>query len=503
MTTAIAFADPEITGKEEAVIVPIFKGTRKLKGLSKKLDTLCHSVITGYLGRGNFTGEGGKTLLVAQSVPQAPQHILLLGLGERDKLNAERIAQFSGSASRALSGSKLKTAHLLIDEIPAGSTRERFLFSFLKGFLLAQYRFSLKGESKNREDEVERLFVKCSRERSRLSRISKNAQIVTEHTAKVRDMVNSPANTLTPAGMALEAKALCKAYGMNCRVMDLREIEKRKMGAISTVSKGSREEPRLIVMEYNRDHKRLPLVCLVGKGVTFDSGGISIKHWEHMNEMKGDMAGGALVINTLAAAARMKMPLRLVGIIPAVENLPDGAAFKPGDIVRTYAGKTIEVISTDAEGRLILCDALSYAREFDPLLIMDFATLTGACAIALGTRIAGVMGNHQEYIDSLLKEGKAAGEPIWQLPLDDSFREMIKGDITDYKNYSGRDGSTITAAALLAEFVGDVPWIHVDIAGTFWGDGGKISYQTKGGTGYGVDLTLRFLEKIARRRKKR
>jgi leucyl aminopeptidase len=269
------------------------------------------------------------------------------------------------------------------------------------------------------------------------------------------------------------------------------------MGAILSVAKGSREEPKLIVMHYNKARKNLPVICFVGKGVTFDSGGISLKPWEHMNEMKGDMAGAAVVIEAVAAAARLEVPFQIVGVVPAVENMPGGSALKPGDVVTTYSGKTIEVLSTDAEGRLILSDAITYVRKhYDPVVTVDYATLTGSVLMALGTRIAGIMGNSQSHIKSLIAAGERAGEPVWQLPLDDYFSKSIEGDITDYKNYSGRNGSTIAAAAFLGKFAGDKPWIHVDIAGTFWNETGS-AYSQKGATGYGLDLTLRFLEKIA------
>ncbi|NIM18894.1 MAG: leucyl aminopeptidase [Candidatus Latescibacteria bacterium] len=503
MITKISFTGPDVSGREEAVIVPLFKGTRALKGAVRKLDAICNSAITGYLDRGNFDGSGGKTLLVALSAPGAPRHILLLGLGEREKLDPEKTAHYAGTASLALKNNKIKTAHLILDGTPGGAAKEDFVFSFLKGFLLAQYTFSLKEEPEEETASVETLHLMCGKERSRLSRVAARARIVTDRTAKVRDMVNAPPNALTPAKMALEAKAISKETGIECRVMNLKELQRRKMGAITSVAKGSKEEPNLIVMQYNRDRERLPLVCLVGKGVTFDSGGISLKSWEKMSEMKGDMAGGALVINVLAAAAELKLPLRLTGIVPCAENLPGGSAYKPGDIVRTFAGKTVEVISTDAEGRLVLSDALAYAKEFNPHVIVDFATLTGACVIALGTRIAGVIGTSQEHVDAFLQAGKATGEPVWQLPLNGNFREMVKGDITDFKNFSGREASTITAAALLSEFVGDIPWVHLDIAGPFWNEGGKVSYQTKGATGYGVDLTIHYLEKMASRRRGR
>jgi leucyl aminopeptidase len=282
--------------------------------------------------------------------------------------------------------------------------------------------------------------------------------------------------------------------------MGRREIARLGMGGLIGVSRGSALEPRFVTLHYNKgasSRRGLPLVCLVGKGVTFDSGGLSIKPWQNMHEMKGDMAGGAVVMNAVAAASRLGFDLEIVALVPCVENMPDGTALRPGDVLTTHSGKTIEVLSTDAEGRLILADALSYAQRFDPDLIVDVATLTGSVVIALGTRIAGVMGNDRALIDRLIAAGESAGERLWPLPLDDQFKEMIKGDVADFKNFAGKDGGTITAAALLGEFVGRTPWVHIDIAGTFWSQDSKAPHRVKGATGYGVDLMLRFLESLS------
>ena len=499
MIPTVTLADKEPTGSEEAVLIPLFKDTRTLKGSVRRLDRLYNSEISRYLDVGHFDGSAGKMRLLPLRTETNLCHVLLVGLGERPKLDVEKIAQYAGTASRQLKVLKIKKAHLLIDLAPAGAARNSFLHAFLKGYLLARYDFSLKTKSKNEKPGAETLVINCGQDKAKLSRTVQRVKTIIEHVTKVRDMVNAPANTMTPNDMAREARTVSKASGISCRVLSLKEIQKKKMGGILSVAKGSVEEPKLIVMQYNMDRRRLPLVCLVGKGVTFDSGGISLKSWEHMSEMKGDMAGGAVVINTVAAAARLKLPVRIVGVVPCVENMPSSRALKPGDIINTYSGKTIEVISTDAEGRLILSDAITYAGEFKPSLVVDIATLTGACLIARGTRIAGVMGTSQNYIQQLVQSGTTTGEPVWQLPLDETFQDMVKGDITDYKNYSGRYGSSITAAALLAEFAGQTPWFHIDIAGTFWADSSKVSYHSKGGTGYGVDLLIRFLESFSSR----
>jgi len=492
MIKSIVRSSAVLTGKEEVLVLPVFDGERKLTGVAKKLDVLCRSSISKSIG--HFDARPGATLMIAFHQSKTPQNVLLLGMGRRGDLDAERAANAGGSASRALKGRKFRTCHLLLTDAFEGD----YLDSFLKGVLLAQYSFAVKGGAGGGGETLRKVVV-LSENRGAAAAIAR-ARAVAEHTAIARDLVNEPANRMTPAILAERATALARQYGVACRVMTKKEIEKMGFAAVLSVAKGSREEPRFIVMHHNKGAAKrdgVPLVCLVGKGVTFDSGGISIKPWLNMHEMKGDMAGGALVIGAITAAARMKMPVEVVGLIPCVENMPSGTAFRPGDIIDTYAGKTIEILSTDAEGRLILSDALAYAREYDPDVIVDFATLTGAVVIALGTRIAGVMGNDQDYIDWLEEAGCEAGELVWQLPLDETFSELVKGDISDYKNYSGRDASSITAAALLGEFAGDTPWVHVDIAGTFWSEGNRTSYNAKGATGYGVDLALRFLEKVA------
>ncbi len=492
--TTIVRGQPRFTGKEEVVVLPLCKG-EKLTGLAKKLDVLSRSAISRLLSAGRFTCEPGATLLFSQRVGRAPDHVLFVGLGEAARVNNERVARAAGSAAKSLQSANFKTCHVVLDQLPGTGSPNDYLHPFLKGLLRAQYTFMLSAEPEPAR-RLKRVTVLAAGSRG-VTAAMRYARVVVEHTEAVRNLVNTPGDRMTPGKLADEAKALAKRHGLQCSVMGLRELQRLKMGAVLSVAQGSREEPRFITFHYNKRVKHdLPRICLVGKGVTFDSGGISIKPWADMNEMKGDMAGGALVLSATVAAAREKLPLEIIALVPCVENMPSGSAFRPGDVITTYAGKTIEVLSTDAEGRLILSDALTYACEFKPDVIVDFATLTGAVSIALGTRIAGAMGNSQHYIDRLIEAGKAAGEPVWQFPLDDFFYEAVRGDISDYKNYSGRDGSTITAAALLGEFVGETPWVHLDIAGTFWGDG-KVSYQPKGATGYGVDLTLRFLRSLA------
>jgi leucyl aminopeptidase len=317
---------------------------------------------------------------------------------------------------------------------------------------------------------------------------------------RVRDWVNTPANRMTPRAFAAQAKASLALPGLRCRVLTRAQLEKAGMNGVIAVGRGSREDPCFLVAEHALAKKDRPLVCLVGKGVTFDSGGLSIKPWEKMNEMKSDMAGAASVVAAIALAVQLDLPLRLVALAPCVENMPDGGAFRPGDVVTLASGKSVEVLSTDAEGRLILADAVAYARaRYQPSVIVDMATLTGGVLIALGTRIAGILGNSPRDLDDMRAAGERAGEPVWPLPLDDRFVAMIKGDFSDYKNYGGRNASVITAAALIGTSAASTRWVHVDIAGTSWNEGNGPAYQTRGATATGVDLLLRYLEIVAAR----
>ena len=508
MIKSISRKPVEFTGNEDIVVIPLFEGRRELKGPAKKLDVLCRSGVSSYIKTTNFKPKLGKTAIIGFTQPKAPNHVMLLGMGKASRLTPETLTAVGGNASRALKSRGFKSCHILLDESFTGEQSERSersesLYSFFKGFALAHYTFSLKsgraGVSGLRKVTV------MSNDTGTVDAAIKKGKIIAEYTGIVRDLVNRPADDVTPVMMAEEAKSLAADHGLEYRAMGLKQIEKLKMGAVLAVARGSRREPRFVSLHYNKGlaaRNGVPKVCLVGKGVTFDSGGISIKPWQAMNEMKGDMAGAAVVMSVIGAAAKFELPIEIIGLLPCVENMPDGIAIKPGDVITTYSGKTIEIISTDAEGRLILSDALAYANEFKPDVIVDIATLTGAVIIALGTRIAGALGNSQDEVDRLVTASRATGESAWQLPIDDSFKEMIKGDISDYKNFSGRDGSTITAAALLGEFVGSTPWVHVDIAGTFWAQNAKVPYQSKGATGFGVDLMIAYLESLAAKKTK-
>jgi leucyl aminopeptidase len=297
---------------------------------------------------------------------------------------------------------------------------------------------------------------------------------------------------MTPKDLANEARESAKGKNIRCTVLDAEKMKEVGMNALLAVARGSDEPPQLIILEYRGGKKSSPVIALVGKGITFDSGGISIKPSEKMDEMKTDMAGGAAVIATVRAAAELGLPLNLVGIVPATENLPGGRAYKPGDIISSLSGRTIEVVTTDAEGRLILADALAYAARFKPAAIIDLATLTGACVVALGEHVIGMMGTDDELKREIREAADLTGERVWELPLWEEYHEQIKGDAADFKNSGGRAGGAITAAAFLSKFTGDTPWVHLDIAGPACVAKDK-PYIPKGASGVGVRLLVQFL----------
>jgi leucyl aminopeptidase len=307
-----------------------------------------------------------------------------------------------------------------------------------------------------------------------------------------RDLVSQPGNVVTPAFLADTAQELAVSNNLKCRVYELEELKELGMNALVAVGKGSVETPRLIVLEYRGAGEKDRPVVLVGKGITFDSGGISIKPGAGMEEMKTDMAGSAAVLGAMTAAAGLKLPLNLVGVIPTAENMPDGKAYKPGDVVTSLSGTTIEITNTDAEGRLILCDALHFAQKYRPTAMIDLATLTGACVVALGHEASGLMGNDPRLVNALIKADERCGEQVWELPLWDGYGEAMKSDIADLKNAGSREGGSITAGWFLKQFVGKTHWAHLDIAGTAWGDKSRPC-APKGATGVGVRLLIEYL----------
>ncbi|HLM57419.1 MAG TPA: leucyl aminopeptidase, partial [Pyrinomonadaceae bacterium] len=335
-----------------------------------------------------------------------------------------------------------------------------------------------------------------------LRRGAERGRVVGESVNFTRDLANEPGAYMTPTIMAERAQGIANEFGLEIDVLDRDRMEQEGMGALLSVARGSDEPPKMMVLTYTPEGKGAPAdgeeyLALVGKGITFDTGGISIKPGENMELMKYDMTGGATVLGVMRAVAQLKPPIPILGVVPATENMPSGKATKPGDVVRAMSGKTIEIINTDAEGRLILADAVSYAKKLGATKVIDMATLTGAVSIALGDVNTGLLGTDQELIDEIIESGREVGEKFWQLPLDKEYTKQIKSDIADIKNVGGRKAGTITAAAFIKEFADGLSWAHLDIAGTAWGDEAK-PFRSKGPTGVAVRTLLNFIERSVR-----
>ncbi len=455
----------------------------------------CDAALGGCLGRlaetREFTGKTGTTHLLHTLGKLPAERLLLVGLGKKDDLTRERLRQAAGYAMQALRGTRcasFASALHLASALPGAQE------SVTAGSLLGSYSFDLY-----KTKEIEQRFsfdamtlLVPGQEPEQARTTAEQAEKLCRGVFLARDLVSHPGNVVTPGYLAQAAREMAARNGMEYRVYEQEELESLGMNALLGVGKGAAEPPRLIVVSYQGEGAKGRPVVLVGKGITFDSGGISIKPGPGMEEMKTDMAGAAAVLGTLEAAALLRLPVNLVGIVPTAENMPDGKAFKPGDVLTSLSGTTIEITNTDAEGRLILCDALHFAQKFKPAAMIDLATLTGACVVALGHEATGLLGNDQRLADALKKAGEETGERLWQLPLWDEYGEGMKSDIADLKNSGSRDGGTIKAAWFLKQFVGETRWAHLDIAGTAWSDKARPC-SPKGATGVGVRLLIEYL----------
>jgi leucyl aminopeptidase len=442
---------------------------------------------------GDFKGRENESCVVYTQQGKRTRRYLVVGLGERKKSTLERYRRASATAAKRARLLRAKTLAIFVPGTirPFGHT----VLALTEGALLSLYRFD-KYISKKEEspDQLESISI-VTEGRAKLNEgkaAVEKARTISEATALARDLGNAPGNEIYPQTLAEAARQSAERAGYQATILDEQEIDDLGMGGVIGVSRGSAHPPRFIILEYGPSSKR-PIV-LVGKGVTFDSGGISIKPSAGMAEMKMDMSGAAAVIGTFEAVARLKLPVHIVGLIPAVENLPSGNALRPGDILRHYNGKTSEVDNTDAEGRLVLADALGYAETFKPLAVIDLATLTGAVVVALGHHATGMMGNDPNLMQQLKIAGETTYERVWQLPLFEEYEKQIKSDIADVKNTGGRWAGSITGGLFLKRFIGNYKWVHLDIAGTAMleenGD-----YAFKGASGVGVRLLTEFLRR--------
>jgi len=470
----------------DAIVVNLFEGVEQPGGATAAVDKALDGAISSLISRGRVNGKFGEVNIV-HTFGRLPAGIVAIaGLGKREDFNVDRIRRVAGEFCRALRKVNChKIATILHGAGVRGVELEASAQAITEGTLLGLYSFD-KYKKPEYENIKEMLIVVREKEIVPvLERSINKGKLIAEAVNLARDMGNEPANYMTPGQMAEVAKEIAGKYDLEIKVFDREDIEAMGMGALLGVAKGSNQPPRLIILSYRGDESSEKTLGFLGKGITFDSGGISIKPSEGMADMKDDMAGAAAVMTALGAIAQLKPRINVTAIIPATENLPSGTAYKPGDVLKTMNGKTIEVISTDAEGRLILADALSYAQKLGLSPLIDLATLTGACRVALGLLYSGLFGNNQSLIDKVLSVAQRTGEKMWHMPMPQEYKEQIKSEIADIKNTGNRYGGAITAALFLAEFVDDTPWVHIDIAGPRLSNK-ESGYIVKGATGFGV-----------------
>jgi len=423
-----------------------------------------------------------------------------VGLGKKQELTLDKVRGVVAETCRMLRQKRVDdiTTRAIGTEI-GGITPERAAQAVTEGVLLGLYSFRKHMTKEAEHGEIKQLTI-MENDDTRLPAIKRGSdrgKILAEATNLARDMGNEPANYMTPSHMAELAVQLAENYGLEVSILEQEQMRELNMGALLGVTQGSEQPPKFIVLRYQGGDSDEAPVALVGKGITFDSGGISIKPSQGMDEMKVDMAGAAAVIAAMSAIAQLKPGINVISLTPCTENLPSGKALKPGDILTAMNGKTIEIVNTDAEGRLILADALCYARELGARQIVDVATLTGACKAALGELYSGALGNNQELMDKVIATSAEAGELIWQMPMPEQYKEQIKSTVADMKNVGNRWAGTITAALFLAEFVNDTPWVHLDIAGTNTSDKER-GYLVKGATGVPVRTLANLILSLAK-----
>ncbi len=474
----------------DCLVVGILQGAG-LSGVARQVDRVTDGAISSLVEKGDIAGKQSQTALLRNVPNMACARLLVVGLGkpENVKLGTYRNACFTAAMELNKTGCRDALFCLHDSDKPKADLSQKVRHA-VEAIGDAVYQFD---ELKSKHDANSTLttvdfFVHRRNQMPGLQTGVKQGGAITMGKKFAKDLANLPGNICTPTYLADRARSLRKSHELRITVLDEDRMEQLGMGALLSVSRGSRQPAKLIIVRHDGGRKNAAPVALVGKGLTFDAGGISLKPAEKMDEMKYDMCGGASVLGALLAAAEMKLPINIVGVIPSSENLPDGDANKPGDIVTSMSGQTIEVLNTDAEGRLILCDALTYTQTFKPEVVVDIATLTGACVVALGKQASGLMGNDQNLIEELLEAGETSLDRAWPLPLWDEYQPLLKSNFADMANIGGRYAGAITAACFLSRFTEKFKWAHLDIAGTAWLEGGK-----KGATGRVVPLLTQFL----------
>jgi len=481
----------------DALIVNLFDGVTHPGGATGAVDRALGGQITALIAAGEIKGKLGEAPVIhtAGRIPAA--RVIVAGLGKSADFSVEAVHKAVASSVRAAKKKACRRiATILHGAGIAGMNTDRSAQAVVEGAFIGDFDPD-SYKTSEREKEIEFLtIIERDADKARSAKQAAAAgEIIAREMNQARSLVNMPANELSPSDFAKEAQRRAEALGLDCEVLDEKQIEKQGFGLLTAVGRGSARPPRLVVLRH-QPRKRGPVIGLVGKGITFDSGGLSLKPAENMELMKGDMAGAAAVLSAICAIAQLKVPTNAAAFMPLAENMPGGSATRPGDVIKTYAGKSVEIINTDAEGRLILADALAYAAKSGATHLVDVATLTGAMVIALGRITTGVLGNNRDLMERIKAAAEKAGERVWEMPLFDEYREQIKSPIADMKNIGGRPAGPITAAMFLKEFVGDTPWVHLDIAGTSWNEG-DLSYMAKGPTGVPVRTLVELCRDFA------
>ena len=481
--------------KSGCVAVGVFE-SRKLSVPAAALDKAAKGVISRLLQAGDMDGRAGTTLLLHRLPALACERVLLVGLGPEKSFNAKVYRNAVQSAMRAVNATGAADAELHLTALSLTDKRD-ITWRMMQAACLAiesAYRFDrMKSKPEPRTSALKRLTLTYTNtgDRQPAERGLEQGLALGHGMNLAKDLGNLPGNVCTPTYLADEARELAKRYrttGMKAQILDRADMKKLGMGTLLSVARGSAEPPKLIVLEYRNGPKSQKPVVLVGKGVTFDTGGTSLKPAGEMDEMKFDMSGAGSVLGTLKAVGEMRLPINVIGIIPATENMPGSRATKPGDIVTSMSGQTVEILNTDAEGRLILCDALTYAERYEPTAVIDIATLTGACVIALGHVVSGLFANDDALAEEVLTAGEASHDRAWHMPLHDEYQDQLKSNFADFANIGGRPAGAVTAACYLSRFTKKFKWVHLDVAGTAWKSG-----KEKGSTGRPVPLLTQFL----------
>ncbi|MEJ2705394.1 MAG: leucyl aminopeptidase [Sedimentisphaerales bacterium] len=495
--------------KTDMLAVGLFSDVEKLDKVNKELDGKLNGPIRRLIKLGDFKGKEGTSAVVYGNERVGAKRILLVGLGDKKKATLDTLRMAAAHAAKKSVENKAKTVGLALHKVFG----RKFDIAAMgqacaEGTCFGSYRYDeYITESENgRLDSLKVEMVDPDAQTlKQLKEGLASGAVIGKAQSFARTMGNRPANVASPAVLAATAKELARgSKTLTCTVLDEKQMAAKGMGGVLAVGSGSQNKPRFIVLRYipsRKDASKYPTVALVGKAITFDSGGISIKPSANMDEMKLDKCGGIAVLGTMKAVKELGLPLNVLGIVPSAENMPSGSSYRPGDIVNTFSGKTVEVQNTDAEGRMILCDGLHYAVKQKCDVVIDIATLTGACVVALGKYMAGLMGNNDELVKQLQKAAEDCGEKVWPMPSGEEYAKEMKSKIADLKNVSGRWGGACTAAAFLGQFVGETTWAHLDMAGV-WNFEKATEYAAEGASGYGVRLLTTYLVNLAKTKKK-